>query len=188
MGFQNRPENGPSHVVFAGQSSPGGGLVTIDGNPMLSPSVEAELRKRYPSYRIEWLNAAWGMSGFVIKDQWRSSDPRWQEVQEGKRDPNKAFDIVHRFPADTTSDDILNFIEYQMGMARDPKKEADRLIAEAQKLYAQARDQATDKVVEQGTQRILDESDHLRQVRAGYEEAHPMVPGADFSDSPKRLL
>jgi hypothetical protein len=181
-------ENGPSHVVFAGQG-PVGGLVTVDGHPILSPSVEQALKERHPNYRIDWIESAWGMSGFAIKERWKSEDPRWREVQEGKRDPDKAFDIVHRFNNDASSDDMLAFIENRMGRVRDPKKEAEKLIAQAEKLMRESQEQRVDEVVAQGTQRILDESDHLRQVRAGVERAHPMVSGADFSErEPKRLI
>ncbi len=127
------------------------------------------------------------MSGFMISEQWKMNDPRWKEVQEGKRDPTKTFDIIHRFAGDTRQDDIIGFIENNMAVVQDPVKEAERAVERAMKRLADVQAAATEKVVEQGTQRILDESDHLRRVRAGAESAHTMVPGADFS-GPKRLL
>jgi len=184
MAFNARPENGPSHVVFAGQP---GGLVTVGGNPILSPSVEKALKERFPRYRIEWLNAAWGMSGFVIKEKWKNEDPRWREVQEGNRDPEKAFDIVHKFATDTRQEDMLAFIENRMGMVKDPRKEAERMIEEAKKMLADAGELAVEQAVEKGTQRILDESDHLRRVRAGAEDAHAMITVPEDL-GPKRLL
>lgn len=190
MGFQSSWENGPAHSVPAGFVPPSqGGLLTVDGKPQLSPSVEQALAERFPTYRITWLDAAWGMSGWMISEQWKANDPRWREVQEGKRDPRKTFDTIHRFGADTRQDDILGFIENNMAQVPDPVKEAERAVELAMKRLQDAQERATNAVVEQGTQRIMDESDHTRAVRAGLETAHPMVSGANFTErEPKRLL
>lgn len=181
------PESGPAMQVKQGFAPQAPGLLTADGKPMVSPSVEAALQREYPSYRLEWLDAAWGMSGFVLKEQWKANDPRWQEVQEGKRDPQKTFDVVHRFDADTRQDDILAFIQNRMTYVRDPVKEAERMIQEGMRRLEAAQNVHINRAVDTGVQRIMDESDHTRAVRAGLETAHPMVSGADFSE-PKRLL
>lgn len=196
-------ENTPLNQVMAAPSSlvGGGAVFTNDRGDPLVPSelsrVVAEAGQKYGlTLTVEWLNGAWGTSAFVIKQRWPQGDPKWQRVQCGELNESMAFDVIARFPREMRTGDMVGWIRDKFGFVRDPKAEADRLMAEAQKLYAEATETQLNHAVDQGTQRILDESDHLRLVRAGAERPHPMVPGADFPVEkapdldwqPKRLL
>lgn len=184
-----RPEGSPTQVVYAGRGD--APLVSERGHPIPPQEVVQELNARYPGIRVEWLQGAWGMSGWALKKAWGSEDKRWERVRSGECDPDHAFDLLTRFPPETRSGDMLGWIDRNIAGSRriDPAKEAERLVAQAAKLMAEAQALGVDQVVDQGTQRILDESDHLRHVRAGAERAHPMISGADFTErEPKRLL
>jgi hypothetical protein len=190
-------------VVYAGVSAgQGATFITPAGDP-IPPSelvrVIEEAGQRYGlSMTVEWLASAWGTSCFVVKQRWPQGDEKWARVQCGELPADKAFDVIFRFPPEMRTGDMVGLVRDKFGFVRDPRQEADRLMAEAQRLYSQIENGAVDKAVETGTQRILDESDHLRLVRAGAERPHPMVSGADFQESsqptptpdrePKRLL
>lgn len=186
-------ENSPAQQVFAGPAGDTRAtFITPHGDP-IPPSelvrvVEEAGAKSGLTLTVEWLNGAWGTSSFVVKQRWPQGDPKWQRVQCGECAEANAFDVIFRFPAEMRTGDMVGMVRDKFGYVRDPRAEAERLMAEAQRLYAQAEASAVDRAVEQGTQRILDESDHARLVRAGAERAHPMVHGTDFSSGPKRLL
>lgn len=181
-----RPEGSPPEHIIAGVSNV---LVSPRGDPIPPRELVEALKARHPRFKIEWVKAAWGMSGFVIKEEWKESDPRRDEIRRGARDPESAFDLLTRFPDGCPTGEMLSWIENNLGYVRDPVKEAERRVEEARKALEEAQARQTDQAVETGTRRILDESDHLRQVRAGAERAHPMVPGVDLSErEPKRLL
>lgn len=189
-------ENGPAHVVYANPEQQSV-FITPRGDPIVPSEVTRELAQLSPRIKVEWVNGAWGTSSFVVKLQWPEGDKRWERVQTGELDPAQAFDIEQRFPREISTGEMVAWLRNRWGernRPRNPKAEAERLIAEAQKLMQEADAQAVDTAVETGTQRILDESDHTRLVRGGFERAHPMVNGADFSASPstdrepKRLI
>src|SRR6185369_6917680 len=177
------PESSPERHVIAGVTDL---LVTPRGDPVPPRELVDALAARHPRFRIEWVKGAWGTSGFAVKEMWRDDDRRREEIHRGDRDPESAFDVVARFPVGCPTSQMLSWIENNLGFVVDPVKEAQRRVDEAQKALADAQSKQTDAAVETGTQRYLDESDHLRQVRAGAESAHPMVSGHDFE--PKRLL
>ena len=180
-----RPENSPERHVVVGETP----IVTDRGNPYPPSEVVEFLARTKPRWKIEWLDAAWGMSGFVIKEKWHDEDKRWERVRCGECDPENAFDVIIRFPREIRTGEMVSWMENKLGYVKDPAKEADRLIAQAMKLRADAEQQAVERAVETGTQRVLDESDHTRLVRAGVERAAPMVSGHDFVErEPKRLL
>jgi hypothetical protein len=183
-------ENTPTQQVFAGPTA-GATFITPRGDPIPPSEVVTALAKISPRLKIEWINGAWGQSAFYLKEGWREGDPRWQRVQTGEMSEAQAFDVLTSFPREIRTDDMVAWVARRYGdraISRDPRAEADRLVEQAKKLYAQADEKNIDKVVEDGTRKVLDENDHLRLVRAGAERAHPMVQGADLHREPKRLL
>ena len=182
-----RPEGSPSEHIISGVSSL---LVTPQGDPTVPYEVEKAIKARHPRLKIEWLKAAWGMSAFVIKEEWGPNDKRREEIRRGERDPSTAFDILARFPPGISTNDMLGWIENNLGFQHglDPVKEAERIVAEAQKRLAEVRSGQVDQTIQTGEDRYVREDSHDRAVRAGVEKAHPMVSGADFTDAPKRLL
>lgn len=180
-------DNAPERIVYL---DPARQIVANErGDPAVPTDVVHALAIRNPDLKAEWLNAAFGQSGFVIKQQWPQGDKRWERVQTGEYNPAQAFDVVAWFPREMRTGEMVSWVEHNMGRVRDPKKEAEKLIAQAEKLMRETTEGAVNQIVETGTERIVRESDHLRNVRAGVEEAHPMVHGADFSErEPKRLM
>ena len=186
-------ENSPA-VVYANQ---GAQFITPSGDPIvpseLQQVVEEAGRKAGLEMSVHWLNGAWGTSCFVVKQKWPQGDKKWERVQCGELSPEYAFDVVMRFPPEMRTGDMVGMMRDKFGFVRDPRKEAERLMEQARKLLEQNEQTATDGLVEKGTQRILDESDHQRTLRAQeyganfHERAHPMINGADFSE-PKRLI
>lgn len=185
-------ENSPARVVFAGASE-GAMFVDTVGDPIPPAELQQVIREAGEKFglslKVEWLNAAWGMSAFVVKQQWPQGDKKWQRVQCGECAPENAFDVIFRFPREMRTGDMVGHVRDKFGFVRDPKAEAQRLMEQAERLLRQSTEGAIDAAVETGTQRILDESDHTRLVRAGLERAHPMVSGADLVDrKPKSLF
>ncbi len=187
----HRPENSPeSHIVVG---APSLSLVTDRGDPIPPSEIVAELAAISPRYKLEWLNSAWGTSCFVLKTRWAENDRRWQRVQQGELPEHMAFDIEFRFPLGMSHDDMLGYVRSRhgdRGYVKDPVKEAERAVERAKQRLIDAQNAAVDSTIEQGTQRILDESNHLREVRAGVSGAHTMIQGADLvpDREPKRLL
>lgn len=180
-------DNMPTAQVFQGQ---GALLVTPRGDPVPPQSVVAQLQRVDPGLSIEWVAGALGTHYFGLFQRWRQGDPRWQHVQQGEIPEQSARDLVQMFPRECPTHEMAAWVERQYGQRAiaDPRAEADKLVARAQQLYAQAQEQGIERVVETGTQRIEDESDHARLVRGGMERAHPMVPGGFEPSEPKRLL
>lgn len=194
-------ENSPAQQVFMTPSALSGGgaaLINDRGAPLvpseLQRAVEAAGEKNGLTLTVEWLDGAWGTSCFVVKQRWPQGDPKWQRVQCGELDERNAFDVITRFPREMRTGDMVGYIRDKFGYVRDPRAEAAKLIAEAERIMRDAQESQVDKAVEQGTQRILSESNHARLVRAGAERPHPMVHGADFTSDrepdrePKRLI
>lgn len=184
-------ENGPGRVVMRGQA----GLVTPRGDPVPPQDVVQRLteynQQRGTRLSISWVPGAWGCAYFGLFDGWKQGDKRWERVQVGETEEANARDLVTMFPKECSPAEMMAWVETRYGRTvADPRAEADRLVAEAMRLRAQADEDAMNVAVETGTRRILDESDHLRQVRAGAERPHPMVHGTEFTEpaEPKRLL
>jgi hypothetical protein len=196
-------ENSPTQIVYQNQQDRGAVFVTPQGRPIVPTEVLQELALLSPRIKVEWVDGAWGTSSFAVKMQWADGDPRWERVQKGEISPAQAFDIEQRFPREIRTGEIVAWLRNRWGdraRVANPRAVAEKMIAEAQELLRKADEAAVDQVVETGTQRILDESDHARLVRGGFERAHPMVNGADFAPvapsapveqprgEPKRLL
>ena len=187
-------ENSPAHVVMQDPTRSlyvagrGATFITPQGDPIVPASVEQELARRGYPVKIEWVRAAWGAGHFAAKQKWRENDPRWARVQSGEIPEEQAFDVAHMFPRECPTSEFVSYIENNWGNRIDPRKEADRLIAEAMRLRAQADAEQVDGVVEHGIRRAQDDTDHQRllRVEGTHERAHPMVHGADFE--PKRLI
>ena len=130
-------ENGPTRHVIAGS----GLIVDTVGEPIVSENVQRELLAIDPGLKIEYLEAAWGMSGFVLKKRWGPNDPRWATVQSGETPKDKAFDVEHKFPPDCRTDDMVAYIRNRWGernIPADPRAVAEKMIADAQKMLRDA--------------------------------------------------
>lgn len=180
-------ENGPTQHVIQGAPAV---LVSAAGTPVPPQDAVRRLKAVDDRLSLEWVPGAWGTQGFVLMRAWAPDDQRWQRVRSGELDPSGARDAIFRFPRDCSSADIGAYVENSYGdrAVGDPVAEAERLVREAQERLEKAREGAITKAVDTGTQRIQDESDHLRLVQAGVERAHPMVPGGLERTEPKRLL
>lgn len=187
------PENGPESPVYV--EGMGSRFITVEGDPILPSDVEPELRQIDPFLKIEFVRGFGGMNAWVLKREWKQSDKRWARVQSGELPRHLAFDEEHRFPRDCPTGQMVAYVRARWGdrangsTPEEKKKLAEKMIEDAMKLQREAAVQAEDELVQKGTQRVLDESDHLRQLRSGLtgERVHPMVSGMDF-DGPKRLI
>lgn len=184
------PENGPEQPLYV----PGKGafFVTTEGDPMVPSDIDAKIQKFNPDLRIEFQRGFGGMNGWILKKRWRQSDPRWSYVQSGQTPADKAFDLEHTFPRDCPTADMLAYVENRWGernRPRDAKAEAERLIERARKLMEIANAEKVDEIVDMGTQKILDDTDHQRELQAEEalgvdgQTAHAMI----VNDGPKRL-
>lgn len=178
--FHRRPE-----VFGAGPA-----LVNNRGEPLPPTDVIERLRRIDERLSIEWVEGAWGVSYFGLFERWRQGDPRWSRVQNGEIGEASARDLVQMFPRTCPAPEMAAFVEHRWGsraQPNDPKAEADRLVAEANRLYEQAREQSVQKAVDVSMDRFDSESSHDRQMKSGNATAHPMVSGHDFAE-PKRLI
>lgn len=180
-------ENGPTQHVIQGAPAV---LVSAGGVPVPPQDAVRRLKAVDERLSLEWSAGAWGTQGFVLFRAWGPDDKRWARVRSGELDPAGARDMVFKFPRDCPASSISAYVENSYGdrAVSDPVAEAERIMREAQANYARLTEQAVDKTVEMGVQRIEDDSDHLRLVQAGAECAHPMVPGGLERAEPKRLL
>lgn len=184
-------ENGATHTVIRGMT---GALVTPQGDPVPPQAVVARLaeynRQRGTRYKIDWVKGAWGTSYFGLKEQWADRDARREEIQRGSRDPGTDFDLVTTFPQECQPDEMMSWVENKFGrIYTDPVGEAQKRMDAAQKHYDEVMQGHVNTAVDTGTERILSETNHSREVRAGHATAHPMVPGADLTPrEPKRLM
>lgn len=170
----------------------GGGptIVNNRGEPVPPSDVVERLRRIDERLSIEWVEGAWGASYFGLFERWKQGDRRWERVQNGEIAEAKARDLIQMFPRSCPAYEMAAFVEQRWGsraIPKDPKKEADRLVEEANRLYQQAREQTVQGVVETSMDKFAEESTHTIRLRAGTETAHPMVSGHDFSE-PKRLI
>lgn len=181
------PENSPAKQVFAG-SAGGVSLITPRGDPIPPSDVVAELERISPRLSLKWQNSAWGASYFALFEEWAPGDKRWERVQAGEISRENARDILTMFPREIRTGEMVAWVRNrwgERGIVKDPRAEAERMVAEGQRRLQALQESQVDQAVETGTQRILDESDHTRLVRAGAERPHPMVHGSDFSPTPE---
>ena len=178
-------ENGPPQHIVA---SAGVDLITPMGDPVPPQDILRRVKAISPRYDIRWVSGAWGMSYFGLFEQWTERDARREWIQRGAHDPSKDYDLVYMFPVGCTPHEMAAYVEQRFGMRGiDPRKEADRLVAEAQKLYAQASDEAVDKTVQLSMERRERESDHDLRVRGGLDTPTPMSD-VKIDLGPKRLI
>lgn len=179
-------ENGPPQQVIA---SAGVDLVTPLGDPVVPQDILRRVKNISPRYDIRWVNGAWGMSYFGLFEEWSERDKRWEWVQRGAHDRNKAFDLVYMFPVGCTPHEMAAYVDQRFGRrGLDPKAEADRMVAEAAKLYQQAQDEAVDKTVDASMERHVRESKHDLAVRSGNASPTPMADVKIDLGGPKRLI
>lgn len=169
----------------------GGGptIVNTLGQPVPPSEVVDRLRRIDEGLSIEWVESAWDMSYFGLFQRWRQGDPRWERVQNGEIPESKARDLLTMFPRSCPAYEMAAWVEQRWGaraMPKDPRKEADRLMEEAKRLYAQVQDDNIQKVVDESFERLGEESSHSLGLKAGVGTAHPMVAG--IGDGPKRLI
>ena len=179
-------ENGPDHHVIR---SAGIDLITPRGDPVPPQDIVARLKALNPRYSLEWVSGAWGTSYYGLFEAWAENDRRWQTVQSGETPKHKARDLLYMFPPECSPREFAAYVEQRFGPAvRDPRAEADRLVAQAQKLYAEALDTSVDKTIAMSMERRERESDHDLQVRGGLATPTPMATvGIDLKE-PKRLI
>lgn len=176
--------------VWYQRDSINGFLISPRGDPVPPPSVIDRLREISRRLSIEWVKSAWTPPYFALFERWREGDPRWAYVQNGTVKESQARDMLMMFPPTCSADELAAYVEHrwgERGIVADAAKEAERIARDASRRFAEHTEAGIEQAVETGTQRILDESDHTRLVRGGFERAHPMVPGAEFTE-PKRLI
>lgn len=170
-------------------------IVDAVGHPVPPHEV---VRRLPPGASIKWVPSAgfYGTAYFALFKRWSPGDPRWQRVQSGEIKDEDARDIVQMFPRECPTHEMAAYVENRWGARNapaDPRAEADRMVAEAQKLYAQAEAESIDRAIDVSNQRSERESRHDLRVRAGADVPTPMVTvAADVSpavpDGPKRLI
>lgn len=170
-----------SAILSPFRPSPGV-LVTPGGVPVVPDWLQQEITQVTDGRgRVEWI-AGVHQPYFGLKVRWRQGDPRWQMVNENRMPASAAFDLEQMFPRDCSMNDIAAYVRAHWGdrnamTKQDAAEEAERIVTESVARQAVAKDAQVDALVTKGTQHFLDESDHLRRVRAGAESAHPMVSG-----------
>lgn len=167
-------------------------------NELGHPEPPSEVVKRLPpECRIKWVPGGrfQGVAYFGIFQKWGPNDPRWQKVQSGEVPEDKAWDLAQMFPRECPPAEMAAYVEHRWGVRnipKDPKAEADRLVAEAAVLYEKAREDNIDRAVENSNERSVRESNHDLHVRAGLSKPSPQVTVAkqigNAPDGPKRLI
>jgi len=165
-------ENGPANQVVR---SAGVDLITPRGDPVPPQDIVQRLKALNPRYSLEWVSGAWGTAYFGLFEEWAPNDARWERVQRGEHDKSRARDLLYMFPPECSPAEFAAYVEQRFGIVRDPRAEADRLVAQAQKLYAEAQQKAVDTVVDTSMERHVRESRHDLEVRAGTATPTPMV-------------
>lgn len=156
-------------------------LVTSDGDPVPPQSVVTRLARDYgDALRIEWVRG-W-KPYFGLKKQWSSEDPRWQRVNTGELSPESAFDLEAMFPVDRTGEQMNAYLDNHYGERNrlseaDAAKEAERMAVASVEGQRKQLDANVTKTAHESNERSVRESPHEKRVRAGAEEAHPIVPG-----------
>lgn len=162
------------------------------------PEPPSEVVKRLPpECKIQWVAAGMfqGVSYFGIFQKWGPNDPRWQKIQSGEIAPDKCWDLAQMFPRECPPAEMAAYVEHRWGVRnipKDPRAEADRLVAQAQKLYAEAEAGNVDRVIDDSNERSAKTTMHQMELRAGAAAANAQVTVAkeikkDVGDGPKRL-
>ncbi len=167
-----------SSLVLPGVSS--GVLTTPGGVPLVPEWLNVEVGKATEGRgRVEWLTGA-HQPYFGLKIQWSSGDPRWVHILEGRMPESAAFDLEQMFPKDCSINDMASYVRDRWGdraRSTNTAQDAERIVNESLKAQATVQNDNILATVDRATQHHHDESEHLRNVRAGAEQAHPMVRG-----------
>lgn len=164
-------------------------LVDERGHPLPSPEV---VRRLPPGASIKWVPSAgfYGTQYFGLFKEWEPNDKRWERVRNGEYARENARDLVQMFPPECAPADMAAYVENRWGRRQgNAKAEADRLTAQAAKLYQQAEAEGVDRVVELSNERSDRETNHSLELRAGDGTANAQVTvQKDIGDGPKRLI
>ena len=112
--------------------------------------------------------------------RWPDGDPRWEQVRTGLYPAHLARDIEQMFPENCGTEEMAAYVEQRWGdraRSENASADAERIVRETVAAQDGVRDGLIRQTVDNATQHHEDESEHLRNVRAGAESAHPMVSG-----------
>lgn len=160
-----------------------GVLVTPGGVPIVPDWLQSEVYAiTNRRGRVEWIAGA-HTPYFGFKVRWRENDSRWNHVREGRMPSEQAYDLEQMFPRDCSMQDIAAYVrnhygERQAAMTHaDIVDEAERIVESARQQHAGITNGNIDRFTHDSTERSARTSRHERLVRAGAEQAHPMVSG-----------
>lgn len=156
-------------------------LVSTRGVPLPPQAVVDRLRQLSHRLSVRWVAGAWSPY-WGLFEAWGPEDPRWDRVRVGELDPARAEDLVQMFPRDCAASDMAAFVESRWGdrnrlTAGQAASEAERIATRSLARQDAVLDAAVARVHQQGVEQFERETPHDRRVRAGVEDAHPMVPG-----------
>lgn len=156
-----------------------GVLVTPGGVPIAPASVTRRLAAISPRLSIAWMTGA-HRPYWALFARWPDGDPRWEQVRQGQYPAALARDIEQMFPEDCGTEDMVAYVEQRWGdraRASNASSDADRIVTDSLVAQAAVREGLIEETLDRAAQHFADESEHLRNVRAGAESAHPMVSG-----------
>ncbi len=159
--------------------APSGVLVTPGGVPIAPPSVERRLREISPRLSVVWMSGA-HRPYWALFAQWMPEDPRWEHVRAGRMPATDARDIEQMFPENCGTEEMAAYVEQRWGdraRSTDVVKDAERIVSESLAAQSQVQESLIGRTIDNASQHFADENEHLRNVRAGAELAHPMVRG-----------
>ena len=135
-------------------------LLNSAGLPEPSPEVQRRLQAVDPHLKLQFVKGA-GPS-WAVSMRWHANDERWKRVQDGRADPNRAFDIIGYLPMDCGVDEAP---AYLVRMLRDyPKQEVQNMVERVAQWNKQDAGKAE---VEQAVAEILDSPDPSQQKKRG---------------------
>lgn len=150
------------------------------GDVIPPPSVVRRLQEKSPRLGLRWMTGA-HLPYWAVTQRWAGDDPRWARVQSGEVPEASAFDIAHIFTLDVTTEDMAAYIEQRWSETAHRKTGGEAVKLADQTVTAQhQRDVATQnahiaRVTQESWERHERESRHDLRVRAGVEQAHPLI-------------
>ena len=154
---------------------PGGEIIPPD-------HVVRRLKAVSPRLDLRWMTGA-HIPYWAVTEEWPQGDPRWAKVQSGEVPRHMAFGIAHIFQLDVSTEDMGAYIEQRWSETAHRKeggeaaKEAIQTVMDAQKSTHATKEKNVARAAQNSLERHERESRHNLRVRAGAEEAHPMIPG-----------
>lgn len=132
-------------------------LLNSAGRPEPSPEIARRLAAITPRLTLRWLPGIGETWAVCLK--WAEGDRRWQWVQEGKTDMDRAFDIVGYLPRDCSLDEAPAYLSR---ILRDyPREDVRNMTAAVAKWNEE---EAGKEEVEQAIAEILDSPDPSREA------------------------